>query len=110
MVSPLFFRQKRVGKNLKAFEILKFRSMYNSHDKNLKLTIGDQDPRITSIGAFIRKYKLDELPQLINVLKGEMSLVGPRPEVEEYVVHFSESQKSIFKVRPGITGLGLNKV
>jgi lipopolysaccharide/colanic/teichoic acid biosynthesis glycosyltransferase len=97
-----FFIQERVGKNGKLFHLLKFRSMRVQSSQKVQLTVG-KDPRITKIGHFIRKYKIDELPQLINVLKGEMSLVGPRPEVVKYVNMYSEDQKAVLKVKPGIT-------
>ena len=100
----IFFKQVRVGKNGKHFKVLKFRTMVPDAEKlGNKVTTGN-DPRITPIGAFLRKYKLDELPQLINVLKGEMSLVGPRPEVPEYVEFYPEkTRKIVFSVPPGIT-------
>lgn len=100
---PIFFLQKRVGKNGKLFNIIKFRTMYVDHGKNLQLTIGNRDPRITKVGLFLRKYKIDELPQLINVLKGDMSMVGPRPEVPNYVTYYTEADKEILKIKPGIT-------
>ena len=100
---PIFFRQERIGKNEVPFRIFKFRSMYVDSDKKGLLTIGDKDNRVTRIGQFLRKTKLDELPQLINVLLGDMSFVGPRPEVKKYVDLYSTEQKNIFKVRPGIT-------
>lgn len=101
---PVFFRQLRVGKGEKPFRIHKFRTMSNKAEKlGLKITVG-KDPRITRIGYFIRKYKIDELPQLIDVFMGTMSLVGPRPEVPEYVAKYPEDmRKAIFKMRPGIT-------
>ena len=100
---PVFFRQSRVGKGGKEFELYKFRSMYvNAHEKGL-LTVGGKDNRITAIGFYLRKYKLDELPQLVNVLKGEMSMVGPRPEVKKYVDLYTEAQRRVLEVRPGIT-------
>lgn len=100
---PVFFRQVRVGKNGKDFEILKFRTMIvDAEKKGKQITIGD-DPRITKIGSFLRKTKLDEFPQLINVLKGEMSFVGPRPEVRHYVEMYNEEQKKVLLIRPGIT-------
>ncbi|GAB5555120.1 MAG: sugar transferase [Saprospiraceae bacterium] len=98
----VLFTQKRVGKGQKLFSLFKFRTMkINAHKKGL-LTIG-KDPRITTSGIFLRKYKLDELPQLINVLKGDMSLVGPRPEVEKYTKLYNDFQKKLLEVRPGIT-------
>lgn len=100
---PVFFKQKRVGKNNEIFEIYKFRTMVNDAEKiGRQITVGN-DNRITNIGKFIRKYKIDELPQLINVFRGEMSLVGPRPEVPRYVELYSENQKQILLVQPGIT-------
>lgn len=100
---PVFYRQVRVGRCGKDFNLLKFRSMLTDSDKKGLITIGDRDPRITRSGYFIRKYKLDELPQLINVFKGDMSLVGPRPEVRKYVDLYNPEQKEVLKVRPGIT-------
>lgn len=100
---PIFFKQKRVGKNKKIFEIYKFRTMVTDAEKlGKQITVGN-DSRITKVGKFIRKCKLDEFPQLINVVKGEMSLVGPRPEVPRYVELYDEYQKQILLVRPGIT-------
>ncbi len=85
------------------FRLWKFRSMYAESDKRGLLTVGDRDPRITRMGFFLRKTKFDELPQLINVLVGDMSLVGPRPEVRKYVDHYNEEQMRILSIRPGIT-------
>ncbi|MFO7879448.1 MAG: sugar transferase [Bacteroidota bacterium] len=99
----IFYRQIRIGKNEKPFRIYKFRSMRSGSDRKGKLTIGSADRRITKTGRFIRKYKFDEFAQLINVLKGDMSLVGPRPEVPEYVSKYTDEQKKVLKVRPGIT-------
>ncbi|TNF49004.1 MAG: sugar transferase [Bacteroidetes bacterium] len=99
----IFYRQERIGKNGVPFYMLKLRSMKVNADKEGKLTVGMRDPRITNSGAFIRKFKLDEFPQFINVLKGEMSIVGPRPEVKEYVDLYSEEQREILTVLPGIT-------
>lgn len=99
----IFYRQVRVGKNNKDFKILKFRTMYSDSDKKGLLTIGNKDNRITRSGYYLRKYKLDELPQLFNVLKGEMSFVGPRPEVRKYVDLYDETQKKVLQVKPGIT-------
>jgi len=99
----IFYRQERIGKDGKAFFLLKFRSMRPLADQSGKLTIGTKDPRITRVGTFIRKYKLDEFPQFINVLKGEMSLVGPRPEVSEYVELYSQEQQKVLEYKPGIT-------
>ncbi|CEN79989.1 sugar transferase [Paraclostridium sordellii] len=100
---PVFFKQKRVGKNKQIFEIYKFRTMVIDAEKlGKQITVGN-DNRITKIGKFIRKCKLDELPQLINVLKGEMSLVGPRPEVPKYVELYDVYQEQVLLVQPGIT-------
>ncbi|WP_315071700.1 sugar transferase [uncultured Clostridium sp.] len=102
---PVFFRQIRVGEKNKEFEILKFRTMVVDAEKlGRQITVGN-DSRITKIGAFLRKYKLDELPQLINVFKGDMSLVGPRPEVPRYVKLYNDKQKKVLQVKPGITDL-----
>ena len=100
---PVFYRQVRVGRHNKDFRIFKFRSMRVGADKGSLVTIGGRDPRITRSGYFIRKYKLDEFPQLINVFKGEMSLVGPRPEVRYYVNYWTPEQMYVLDVRPGIT-------
>jgi len=102
---PVLYKQKRIGKNGKEFRVLKFRSMYVDADKRGLLTVGGKDPRITNAGVYIRKYKLDELPQLWNVLIGQMSIVGPRPEVKKYVDMYNDEQKKILHVRPGITDL-----
>lgn len=98
-----FYKQCRVGKGGKDFYLYKFRSMRTGSDKKGLLTVGGRDPRVTEVGYFIRKYKLDELPQLINVLKGDMSLVGPRPEVRKYVDCYTPEQARVLSVRPGIT-------
>lgn len=100
---PVFYRQQRVGKDGRDFGLLKFRSMRIGADKMSLITIGDRDPRVTRAGYYIRKYKLDELPQLWNVLIGDMSLVGPRPEVRRYVDLYTEEQRRVLSVRPGIT-------
>lgn len=101
----IFFKQVRVGKNEKRFNILKFRTMIvNAESLGKQITIG-KDNRITKVGAILRKFKIDELPQLINVFKGDMSLVGPRPEVPKYVDMYNEEQKRVLKVRPGITDI-----
>lgn len=100
---PVFYRQVRVGRNNKDFRIFKFRSMRVGSDKGSLVTIGGHDPRITRSGFFIRKFKLDELPQLINVFIGDMSLVGPRPEVRHYVNYWTPEQMHVLDVRPGIT-------
>jgi len=99
----VFFLQQRVGKNNTDFTLYKFRTMKKGADKKGLLTVGEKDTRITKIGYFLRKYKLDELPQLLNVLVGNMSLVGPRPEVRKYVEIYNEEQKKVLQVRPGIT-------
>ena len=101
----IFFKQERIGKNGAPFQLLKFRSMFINSESMGKITVGKKDARITGMGYFIRKYKLDEFPQFINVLKGEMSIVGPRPEVKEYVDLYTESQRKILQVKPGITDL-----
>lgn len=100
---PVFYRQVRVGFRNKDFRIFKFRSMRVGADKGSLVTIGGHDPRITRSGYFIRKFKLDELPQLINVFVGDMSLVGPRPEVRHYVDYWTPEQMHVLDVRPGIT-------
>ncbi|MBQ2608093.1 MAG: sugar transferase [Paludibacteraceae bacterium] len=100
---PIFYRQQRVGKEGRDFGLLKFRSMRVGADKQSLITIGDRDPRVTRAGYYIRRYKLDELPQLWNVLIGDMSLVGPRPEVRRYVDLYTEEQRRVLSVRPGIT-------
>jgi lipopolysaccharide/colanic/teichoic acid biosynthesis glycosyltransferase len=100
---PTFFLQERVGRGFRRFKIYKFRTMVIDAPKlGLQITAGE-DPRITRVGRFLRKWKLDELPQLMNVLKGEMSLVGPRPEVPRYVEMFREDYACVLSVRPGIT-------
>lgn len=101
---PVFFRQVRVGRNEKRFRIYKFRTMVDDAEKKGSQITVESDKRVTKAGAFLRKTKIDELPQLINVVKGEMSLVGPRPEVPKYVAHYPEEAKqAIFALRPGIT-------
>ena len=100
---PVFYRQLRVGRGNKDFRIFKFRSMRVGADKGSLVTIGGHDPRVTRSGYFIRKFKFDELPQLINVLVGDMSLVGPRPEVRHYVNYWTPEQMHVLDVRPGIT-------
>jgi lipopolysaccharide/colanic/teichoic acid biosynthesis glycosyltransferase len=99
----IFYRQVRVGKNGKLFRLWKFRTMRINADKLGKLTVGMRDPRITRVGYFIRKTKLDEFPQFINVFVGQMSVVGPRPEVQEYVDLYTPEQRDILSVKPGIT-------
>jgi len=100
---PVFYKQVRVGQNGIDFGLFKFRSMVVDADKKGLITVGGRDPRITRSGYFIRKYKLDELPQLINVLVGDMSLVGPRPEVRKYVDLYTDEQQKVLSVKPGIT-------
>ena len=104
-ISPVFYKQVRVGRNNMDFQLFKFRSMRVGSDKKGLITVGGHDPRITRSGYYIRKYKLDEFPQLINVFKGDMSLVGPRPEVRKYVDMYTEEQMHVLDVRPGITDL-----
>ncbi len=101
----VFYRQERVGRHGVPFKLLKFRTMRRNADKAGRLTVGMRDARITRSGYFLRKYKLDEFPQFVNVLKGDMSVVGPRPEVREYVDRYTESQREILNVKPGITDL-----
>jgi lipopolysaccharide/colanic/teichoic acid biosynthesis glycosyltransferase len=98
-----FYRQIRIGKDGKPFKLFKFRTMRVGSDKNIRITIGERDSRITAIGFYLRKYKLDELPQLLNVLLGYMSFVGPRPEVPEYVALYDAEQKMVLNIKPGIT-------
>ncbi len=100
---PVFYRQVRVGRHNKDFRIFKFRSMRVGADKGSLVTIGGRDPRVTRSGYIIRKFKIDELPQLINVFVGDMSLVGPRPEVRHYVDYWTPEQMHVLDVRPGIT-------
>ena len=100
---PVFYRGVRVGKDFKEFKIYKFRTMIVGADKIGGPSTREGDPRVTKIGRFLRRHKLDELPQLINVLKGEMSLVGPRPEVPEYAKLYQGEEKIVFSVRPGMT-------
>lgn len=101
----VFYIQKRVGRNGQMFDLLKFRTMRKDADKSGTLTVGMKDPRITGVGYFLRRTKLDEFPQFINVLKGDMGIVGPRPEVEEFVKLYTPEQAEILNVRPGITDL-----
>ncbi len=100
---PVFYKQNRVGLNNKDFLLYKFRSMKSGSDKKGLITIGGRDPRVTRSGYFIRRYKIDELPQLVNVLIGDMSLVGPRPEVRKYVDYYTDEQMRVLSVKPGIT-------
>jgi len=103
---PIFFRQVRVGKDAKEFKIIKYRTMVvDAEKKGLQITVGGRDPRITKVGYYLRKSKLDELPQLFNIILGEMSFVGPRPEVPKYVAMYTEKQREVLRVRPGITDL-----
>ena len=102
---PVFYRQERVGRGNKDFRLFKFRSMRVGSDKKGLITVGGHDPRVTRSGYYIRKYKLDELPQLINVFIGDMSLVGPRPEVRKYVDLYTPEQLHVLDVRPGITDM-----
>lgn len=101
---PVLFRQARVGRHGRLFQILKFRTMRERPAQgDLQITVGN-DPYITGIGTYLRRYKLDELPQLVNVIRGDMSLVGPRPEVPRYVAHYTAAEQSlVLSVRPGIT-------
>ncbi|MBC8487587.1 MAG: sugar transferase [Bacteroidetes bacterium] len=98
-----FYIQKRVGKNNKDFNLIKFRTMFVKSDRQGLLTVGEKDNRITGIGKGLRKHKIDELPQLINILKGEMSFVGPRPEVRKYVELYDDRQKQVLSVKSGLT-------
>jgi lipopolysaccharide/colanic/teichoic acid biosynthesis glycosyltransferase len=100
---PVLYLQERIGKSGKPFRIFKFRTMRTNADKQGLLTVGGRDPRVTGAGFYLRKYKLDELPQLFNVLIGHMSLVGPRPEVKKYVDLYSTDQRKVLSVKPGIT-------
>jgi lipopolysaccharide/colanic/teichoic acid biosynthesis glycosyltransferase len=100
---PVFFRQERIGRNFQPFSIYKFRTMVKGAEKKGSLITVGGDERITKTGRFLRKYKIDELPQLLNVLKGDMSFVGPRPEVKKYVQLFKSDYERLLKVRPGIT-------
>ena len=102
---PVFYRQVRVGKGNRDFRLFKFRSMRPDSDRLGLITVGGHDPRVTRSGYYIRRYKLDEFPQLINVFKGDMSLVGPRPEVRKYVDMYTPEQMRVLSVRPGITSL-----
>ena len=100
-----FFRQTRTGMEGKEFRLLKFRTMRPGSETKGQLTVGTRDPRVTSIGVLLRRSKLDELPQLWNVLVGDMSVVGPRPEVPKYVAMYTLAQREVLRVRPGITGM-----
>jgi lipopolysaccharide/colanic/teichoic acid biosynthesis glycosyltransferase len=101
----VFYFQNRMGKNNQAFKLFKFRTMYADSDKKGLITVGMNDSRITPIGYYLRKYKIDELPQLLNVLIGNMSIVGPRPEVEKYTTLYNQEQLKVLSVKPGITDL-----
>lgn len=101
----LFFRQTRVGVNGEDFKLYKFRTMRTSAESSGQLTVGMKDPRITKVGGFLRRYKLDEIPQLLNILKGDMSIVGPRPEVRKYVSLYNPEQLKVLSVKPGLTDL-----
>jgi lipopolysaccharide/colanic/teichoic acid biosynthesis glycosyltransferase len=100
---PVFYLQTRVGLHGKDFKIIKFRTMYVDSDKQGLLSLGDKDPRITALGHILRKFRLDEMPQFFNILKGEMSFVGPRPEVRKYVDYYTEAQKEVLNFKPGVT-------
>ena len=99
----VFFFQERVGKNSIPFHLMKFRTMRPHSEQFGQITVGAKDPRITSAGAWLRKYKMDELPQLFNILKGDMAVVGPRPEVPKYVKLYTPEQLRVLEVRPGLT-------
>lgn len=100
-----FFRQARVGKEGREFRLFKFRTMRPGSEAGGQITVGERDPRITGIGHVLRRTKLDELPQVINILNGDMSVVGPRPEVPRYVALYSVKQRMVLSVRPGLTSL-----
>ena len=100
---PAIFSQQRVGKNDIDFTLFKFRTMYLNTDNKTSLTIGNRDNRVTKVGYYLRKYKIDELPQLYNVLKNDMSIVGPRPELRKYVEMYSQEQRKVLEIKPGIT-------
>ncbi len=100
-----FFRQTRVGRKGRHFQLLKFRTMRPGSEALGQITVGERDPRITGVGHVLRRTKLDELPQLFNILWGDMSIVGPRPEVPRYVALYSEEQKAVLNIRPGLTSL-----
>jgi len=102
---PVFFRQQRMGRNFRPFYLYKFRTMVDGADKKGPLVTTGGDARVTGVGRILRKTKIDELPQLINVIKGDMSLVGPRPEVERYVRLYEPDYRDILSVRPGITDI-----
>lgn len=102
-IGPVFYKQSRIGLNRAEFDLYKFRSMRLNSDKLGLITVGSRDPRVTQVGYYLRKYKLDELPQLFNVLIGDMSLVGPRPEVKKYVDLYTLDQQRVLSIKPGIT-------
>lgn len=102
---PVFYLQERIGRGGSGFQLFKLRTMRVGADKGQVITVGERDARITRIGYFLRKFKLDELPQLINVLKGEMSLVGPRPELRKFTDLYTDEQRKVLSIRPGITDL-----
>ncbi|MFH4965353.1 sugar transferase [Gaetbulibacter sp. M235] len=102
---PILFIQPRVGLHNKNFNIFKFRTMYIESENKGLLTIGNRDSRITKVGYFLRRYKIDEFPQLINIIKGDMSFVGPRPELRKYVNYYTKEDMIVLSVKPGITGL-----
>ena len=99
----VFYRQSRVGRNNVDFQLYKFRTMCSGADKGSLITVGGDDARITKVGSFLRKFKIDEFPQFLNILKGEMSIVGPRPEVRKYVDMYTPEQMRVLSVRPGLT-------
>ncbi len=102
---PAFYVQQRVGRHGVLFSLVKFRTMHVDADKFTAITVGNRDPRITRVGFYLRKYKIDEFPQLINVVRGDMSLVGPRPELKKFVDLYTSEQQQVLSVRPGITDL-----
>ncbi|HET8604810.1 MAG TPA: sugar transferase [Marmoricola sp.] len=101
---PVVFRQRRVGRHGRTFEIYKFRTMVDGADRMAANVSPDGDPRVTPVGRVLRSWYLDELPQLVNVLKGDMSLVGPRPETPEYVARYTPAERAVLSVRPGLAG------
>ncbi len=100
-----FFRQVRVGREGRQFRLLKFRTMRPGSESQGQITVGERDPRITGVGHVLRRSKLDELPQLLNILWGDMSIVGPRPEVPKYVALYTDEQRAVLDVRPGLSSL-----
>lgn len=101
--TPVLFHQERIGRHGKPFKLVKFRTMRKDAERMGRISIGERDPRVTDIGHWLRQRKLDELPQLWNIWKGEMSIIGPRPEVAEYVALYDERQREVLKVRPGLS-------